>query len=89
MTGSGRLRVLAVSFVLMAAGLVVAGPQAWAAVHDEATRCARPPAVGDAGSVIHSSRTVATHGSWRAHTLGAAGCGAWRQMHAHNHHGRH
>jgi hypothetical protein len=89
MTGVGRLRVVAVSVVLLAAMLLLAGPRAWAAVHQTATRCARPAPSAVTTHVINSTRNVAAGGSWRVHTLGNAGCGAWRHMHARMHHHHH
>jgi hypothetical protein len=82
MTGSSRLRVLAVSFVLVAGLVLVGSARAWARMHATEARCTRPAAVA------HYPSAAGRDGSWRSHTLTAAGCGAWRQMYErmHRHH---
>jgi hypothetical protein len=82
MTGSGRLRVLAVSLVLVAGLVFIGGARAWAKMHADEARCTRPVAAA------HYPSAAGRDGSWRSHTLRAAGCGAWRQMYQrmHRHH---
>jgi hypothetical protein len=67
----------------------VAGPRAWATVHQTEARCIRSvtlaPAGGHPTTATGRRPTVtggeSSGGSWRAHTLRVAGCGAWRHMH--------
>lgn len=82
MRGSSRLRLLAVSCVLIAALVFISGAQAWARVHATEARCTRPVAAA------HYPSAAGHDGSWRSHTLRAAGCGAWRHMYQrmHRHH---
>ncbi len=82
MTGSSRLRVLAVSFVLIAGLVFISGARAWARMRATEARCTRPAAAA------HYPSGAGRDGSWRSHTLTAAGCGAWRQVYErmHRHH---
>ncbi|HEV7900053.1 MAG TPA: hypothetical protein VGP31_19645 [Planosporangium sp.] len=104
MTGNRRLYALVLSCVIAATALLSVGARAWATatVHRTEVRCSRPAAVATAasGPVVSRPERSAAQGpaatgqglaprSWRAHTLRAAGCGAWRQVHdrmQHRHH---
>jgi hypothetical protein len=103
MTGSGRLRMLAVSVVVL--GLVLlAGAQAWATVRHAGAGCDRPAAAtGHSGAAAGPRGTSAVrgvaarqgprhpagdHASWRGRMLRAAGCQAWREIRSHRHHYR-
>ncbi len=89
MTGSGRLRVLAVSCVIAAAAVLLGGARALAAVHQTEARCSRPVTVARPHEPGHAAAQQRPQGSWRAHTLRAGGCGAWRQVHERMWHRRH
>jgi hypothetical protein len=83
MTGSSRLRALAVSCILagVLAGAVVVftGVHAWATAHRTEARCLRPRTVANHQPGMAAQAPVP--GSWRARTLGIAGCGALREVH--------
>jgi hypothetical protein len=75
MTGSGRLRLLVRSCFLAAVALVFTGERAWAKVHQTEAHCLRP-ATGATATGFQSARD-----SWRAYTLRAGGCEAFRHVH--------
>jgi|tagenome__1003787_1003787.scaffolds.fasta_scaffold20665625_2 hypothetical protein len=85
MTGSARLRVLAVVCVLAASVAVLVAARASATVRGVEAGCQRPG--------VTTVRTVHHHrqlpGTWRGKVLRSAGCGAWRQVHERMRHGHH
>ena len=102
MTGSGRLRVLAVSGIV-AVLVLLAGARAWATVRKAEAGCQRPPVVATAphhpgavagprgtspvrGVARHPRHQAADRASWRGRILKAAGCQAWREIHSRRHH---
>ena len=101
MTGSGRLRVLAVSGIV-AVLVLLAGARAWATVRKAEAGCQRPPVVATAPhhpgavagprgtspvqGVARHPRHQADRASWRGRILKAAGCQAWREIHSRRHH---
>jgi hypothetical protein len=95
MTASRRLYALALACVFAVTALLFTGARAWATAHGSDARCSRPAATAPVGhrpavnrSEPGSGQGLAP-GSWRAHTLRVAGCGAWRQMHGRMHHRQH
>ena len=84
MTGSARLRILAVVCVLAASAAVLVATRASATVRGVEAGCHRPVVAVGTG---HHHRQLPD--SWRGKVLRSAGCGAWRVAHQRMRHGHH
>ena len=84
MTGSARLRILAVVCVLVASVGMLVATRASATVRGVEAGCQRP---GVAVRTGHHHRQIPD--SWRGKVLRSAGCGAWRQVNERMRHGHH